>query len=187
MTILKNYTEYIQKIFNVGSKVNSENIQKFKLALDVMIENDGTLYICGNGGSAANAMHISNDFIYGASCGRDDKKIKVEALTSNTSILTCLANDIGYESIFEYQIDVKCTKNDIVLILSGSGNSENIIRAIKKAIKKNILTVGIFGYDGGKALEIVDIPIHTPVDDMQISEDFQLIICHVIMQEYCKK
>ena len=132
----------------------------------------------GAGGSGANAQHIANDFLYGAGI-TNNKGIKVEALVSNSSVITCLANDINYESIFSEQIKVKANEGDLLLVLSGSGNSMNIIKAIEQAKNINVSTFGIIGYDGGKAKKILDDYIHFQLNDMQIVEDLQMFVCHV--------
>jgi len=139
------------------------------------------VFICGNGGSAANAMHIANDFIYGIS--PSEGGLKVEALTANTAVLTCLANDLSFEEIFSHQLHVKAVSGDLLICLSGSGNSPNILRAIEKAKTLNVKTFGILGYDGGKALNLVDHALHFQVNDMQIAEDLQLIIGHMLMKD----
>ena len=97
------------------------------------------LFICGNG-SSANAEHIANDFHYGIAEMSNNKGLKVDALTSNSAIVTCLANDIGCENIFSYQLSVKA-KEDLLLVLSGSGNSKNIIKALDKANEMGMFSV----------------------------------------------
>jgi len=150
---------------------------KLKTAWD----NGKCIYICGNGGSAANAIHIANDWIYGAGVKRGIG-LNVEALSSNAAVLTCLANDIGYENIFSEQIRVKGKNGDILIVLSGSGNSQNIISVLNEADKKNIETFAILGFDGGAAKKIAKHPIHFDVNDMQIAEDLQLIVGHICMK-----
>ncbi len=145
-----------------------------------------TIYICGNGGSAGNANHIANDLIFAA--GKKNKSgLKVESLASNPSIITCLANDIGYENIFSEQIKVKGTKGDLLIALSGSGNSKNIINAIRTAKKKNLYTFAILGFNGGKCKKIVNNYVHYKINDMQISEDMQMIVLNMCIQELMKK
>ena len=145
-----------------------------------------TIYICGNGGSAGNANHIANDLIFAA--GKKNKSgLKVESLASNPSIITCLANDIGYENIFSEQIKVKGTKGDLLIALSGSGNSKNIINAIRTAKKKNLYTFAILGFNGGKCKKIVNNYVHYQINDMQISEDMQMIVLNMCIQELMKK
>jgi len=144
-------------------------------------KNKKTIYFCGNGGSAGNAIHLANDFLYGAGikngCG-----LRVESLPSNQALITCLANDIGYENIFSEQIKVKGNEGDILIALSGSGNSENIIRAIQSANLIGMHTFAILGFSGGKCKTLAKTPIHFSVNDMQISEDLQLIIGHICMK-----
>ena len=149
-------------------------------------KNKRTIYVCGNGGSAGNANHIANDLIFAA--GKKNKKgIKVESLASNPSIITCLANDIGYENIFSEQIKVKGTKGDLLIVLSGSGNSKNVIKAIKEAKKNKLDTFAILGFNGGMCKRIVKNYIHYEVNDMQISEDLQMIVLNICIQELMKQ
>lgn len=143
-----------------------------------------SIYFCGNGGSAGNAIHLANDFIYGAGLGFG-KGLKVEALSANSAVLTCLANDIGYDQIYAEQIRVKGGAGDILIVLSGSGNSPNIIKALETGNDLGLKTFAILGFDGGKAKHLAQFPIHFPVQDMQIAEDLQLIVGHICMQWLC--
>ena len=148
-------------------------------------ENGNRIFLCGNGGSAGNAIHIANDFIYGAgACGKEPALpgLKVIALPSNPAIVTCLANDIGFENIYAYQIDVQANFGDILIVLSGSGNSNNIVNAINTANAKGLNTFAILAFDGGESIKIAKNPIHFDINDMQIAEDLQLIIGHLCMQ-----
>ena len=135
------------------------------------------IFLCGNGGSAANAMHIANDLLYLKGRG-----LKVTALSANQSVLTCLANDLGYENIFSYQLKNLAQKGDLLIVLSGSGNSPNVVNALNAAKKIGMPTCAILGYDGGRCRELADIVIHFPVRDMQIAEDLQLVVGHMLMQ-----
>jgi D-sedoheptulose 7-phosphate isomerase len=152
--------------------------------LKVLISKGHSLYICGNGGSAGNAQHLANDFLYGVSPNKGNA-IRVEALSANASVITCLGNDIGYDHIFSRQLEVKGNRGDILLVLTGSGNSGNIINAITSAKSLGIFTTGVLGFSGGKAKELLDLPIHFPINDMQISEDMQLVVGHMIMRLLC--
>ena len=141
--------------------------------------------ICGNGGSAANALHIANDFHYGiGACGEEPfiPGLKVEALPSNPAVITCLANDTGFENIFKHQLQVKGKQDDVLIALTGSGNSENIFRAINYSKEVGIRNYVITAFDGGRCKSIADNVIHIPINDMQIAEDSQLIIAHICMQ-----
>lgn len=137
------------------------------------------VFLCGNGGSAANAMHMANDFLYGIS-KTDGRGLRVVALPSNPSVLTCLANDVSYTDIFSQQLAVLAQPGDILIALSCSGNSPNIIKAIQKSKEMRLKTFAILGYSGGKCLKLVDAAIHFPVDDMQIAEDCQQIVGHML-------
>lgn len=139
------------------------------------------VFLCGNGGSAGNAIHLANDFLYGIS-KQKGSALRVTALPANSSVLTCLANDEGYEQIFSLQLAVLANRGDVLIALSGSGNSPNIVKVIEQAREMGVKTYAILGYTGGKAKELADVPLHFPVDDMQISEDLQLIAGHMVMQ-----
>lgn len=139
------------------------------------------VFFCGNGGSAGNASHLANDFLYGIA-KRTGGGMKALALTANPAVLTCLANDIGYESIFSEQLAVQGQAGDLLLVLSGSGNSSNITRVLKQAKSMKIKSYAILGYSGGQSKLLADIPIHFPVEDMQIAEDMQLVVGHMLMQ-----
>ncbi len=139
------------------------------------------VFLCGNGGSAGNAIHLANDFLYGVSKTLGSG-LRVSALPANSSVLTCLANDEGYESIFSTQLAVLGRPDDVLIALSGSGNSLNIVMALEQAKAMRIKSYAILGYTGGKAKALADVPIHFPVDDMQISEDLQLVVGHMVMQ-----
>ena len=143
------------------------------------------VFICGNGGSAANALHMANDFHYGiGACGEGIKLpgLRVEALSANTGILTCLANDTGYENIYAHQLQVKANRGDVLIVLSGSGNSANVVNALKTAQKLGLYSYAIVAFGGGKCKQLANEAIHFSIDDMQIAEDTQLIIGHLCMQ-----
>lgn len=154
-----------------------------KLANEMMRcwKKDCQVFICGNGGSAGNAIHLANDFLYGIA-KKHGGGLKINALSANSAVLTCLANDVGYEHIYSEQIAVLSKPGDLLIALSGSGNSKNIINAIEEANKLGLVTSAILGFSGGVCKKIVSIPIHFPVDDMQIAEDMQLIVGHMLMQ-----
>jgi D-sedoheptulose 7-phosphate isomerase len=139
------------------------------------------VFICGNGGSAGNAIHLANDFIYGVAMP-DGNGIRAHALSANPAVLTCLANDIGYERIFAAQLAVQALPGDLLIVFSGSGNSPNIVAALEEARKRGVKSYAVLGYSGGKAKSLADAAIHFPIDDMQISEDLQLVVGHMLMQ-----
>ena len=142
--------------------------------------NGNRIFICGNGGSASTASHYECDFNKGVSY---DQKIKYdfECLSDNVPMMMAIANDIGYEDIFVVPLKNKLKKNDIVIGISGSGNSENVVRAIEYANQIGAETIAICGYSGGKIKETAKYSIHVNVDNMQIVEDIHLVLDHMMM------
>lgn len=139
------------------------------------------VFFCGNGGSAGNAVHLANDFLYGiAKCTGGG--LKVQALSANPAVMTCLANDVGYDYIFSEQLAVLAERGDLLVVLSGSGNSPNILRVLEQASSMGVKSSAILGYSGGKCKSLADLPIHFPIDDMQIAEDMQLVVGHMLMK-----
>jgi len=174
-------SKYVQKLtWAANLPVMAESLKLAIWIRDAWI-NDKTIYFCGNGGSAGNAIHLANDFIYGAG-RRNGKGIRVEALSANSAILTCLANDIGYDFIYSEQLRVKANPGDVLIVLSGSGNSSNVVKAIELGNMLSMKTYKILGFSGGVCKKIAQLPIHFEVDDMQISEDLQLTVGHICMQ-----
>lgn len=139
------------------------------------------VFLCGNGGSAGNAIHLANDFLYGIA-KRTGAGLKVQALSANPAVITCLANDVGYDHIFSEQLAVLAEPSDLLIVLSGSGNSPNILRVLKQASSMGVKSCAILGYSGGKSKSLADFSIHFPVDDMQIAEDMQLVVGHMLMK-----
>ena len=139
------------------------------------------VFFCGNGGSAGNAVHLANDFIYGVA-KRTGGGIRASALSANSAVMTCLANDVGYDRIYCEQLAVQGREGDILIVLSGSGNSPNIVSVLERARAMRIKSYAILGYSGGLSKSLADVAIHFPVNDMQIAEDLQLIVGHMLMQ-----
>ena len=178
----KKYLELLNDSFNDNIFQRVEKLAKHLL---LIWKEEKNLFICGNGGSAANAMHMANDFHYGigaCGCSPSIRGLKVEALPSNPGVITCLANDTGYENIFSHQLINKAKEKDVLITLSGSGNSPNICKAIKTAKSLGMHDYSIIGFNGGKCLELSECPIHFDINDMQIAEDTQLIVGHLCMQ-----
>lgn len=171
---------YLEKLTALIGHIDTDAVKDLALALRSAWQEDRQVFLCGNGGSAANAMHIANDFLYGIS--QDAKGIRAHALPASQPIVTCLANDISYEEIFSKQLEIYGQPGDILIVLSGSGNSMNVVRAIEKAKEIGIKTYALLGYSGGKCLEMADSCCHFKVDDMQISEDLQLVVGHMLMR-----
>lgn len=178
-------TSYLDKLHAVTNEMDWSPVEELAENLYRAVINKRRVYICGNGGSAGNAVHLANDFLYGIS--PKGKALNIEALSANQAVITCLGNDIGYENIYSHQLLVKGQPGDTVIVLSGSGNSANILRVLEVAKQKDIHSFAILGFSGGKAKSLAECAIHFPVDDMQISEDLQMVTGHMLMQFLCEK
>ena len=179
-------SNYLQRLALAAQQIPLEPVERLANAMLECWRARRQLFIFGNGGSAGNAIHLANDYLYGVSRVAGNA-LRVHALPANSAVLTCLANDEGYEHIFAHQLAVLAEPGDIALAFSGSGNSPNILQALEYCKTRGIRSFAVLGYTGGKAKALADIPIHIPVDDMQISEDLQLVIGHLVMQWLSKK
>ena len=144
------------------------------------------VFLCGNGGSGANALHIENDISVGIN-KFSGLRLSVETLGSNIAVSGAISNDYSYEEVFSMQLALKSKPGDLLIAFSGSGNSPNILKVLKEAKKSKVRTCAVLGFDGGKAKALADVPIHFPVDDMQISEDLQLILGHLVLRQFESK
>jgi len=143
-------------------------------------ENDGNIYIFGNGGSASTASHYTNDFNKGIS-EFTDRKFRFTCLNDNVATIMAIANDIGYEEVFRFQLKGRVSTKDLVIGISGSGNSANVVNAITYAKECGVKTIGITGYDGGKTKQLVDLSLNVPIHNMQVTEDIHMIFDHLMM------
>jgi len=173
--------DYVNRLIAAAERAPLAEIERLAAALIDCWRDDRQFFIFGNGGSAGNAIHLANDFLYGVS-QITGHGLRVQALSANTAVISCLANDQGYENIFASQLEVLAQPGDVALALSGSGNSPNILRALELCKACGVTSFAVLGYSGGQAKDLADVPIHVAIDDMQISEDIQLIIGHMLMQ-----
>lgn len=175
------FADYSNRLQSVLSSTDWTGVSRLAEDMRDRWLNRRQVFFCGNGGSSGNATHLANDFLYGIA-KRTGGGMKVLSLAANPSVMTCLANDVGYDSIFSEQLAVQGESGDLVIALSGSGNSPNIIRVLEQARQMGVTSCAILGFSGGRAKSMADYSIHFPVDDMQISEDLQMIVGHMIMQ-----
>lgn len=174
-------SDYQQRLKNAIDQLPIKGLEDLAQSLLQCWREGKQVFFFGNGGSAGNAIHLANDFLYGVS-KQLGHALRAHAISANSAVITCLANDEGYEGIFFRQLAVLAQPGDIVIALSGSGNSPNILKAIEWCKENQVKSIAILGFEGGAAKGMVDISIHVPVKDMQISEDLQLIVGHMMMQ-----
>ena len=150
--------------------------------VDLLLEarkNGNNIYIMGNGGSASTASHFTCDFNKGLSY-KKDIRFKMICLNDNIATMLAYSNDLGYENVFVEQLKNFLKKDDVVIGISGSGNSKNILNAIEYANDLGAKTVALTGFDGGILKNIVDVSIHADVNNMQVAEDVHMMICHML-------
>jgi len=180
----KKRSAYLQRLLSAASSPAMDKVEILQEALRSTWLTGHSIFLCGNGGSAGNAIHLANDLLYGAGI-RNGRGLRVEALTANPAVLTCLANDLGYDEIFSEQLRVKGNPDDILIVFSGSGNSANVVKALETGNAIGMKTFAVLGYSGGKCKALAQVPIHFEIDDMQVAEDLQLIVGHMCMQWLC--
>ncbi|MBI4173401.1 MAG: SIS domain-containing protein [Candidatus Aenigmarchaeota archaeon] len=169
--------EYLARVQATLAKVDVGRIEQFvQLILDTHAR-DGTIYVFGNGGSAATASHLAGDLAKDASLGLQ-RRIKAICLSDNQTAMLAIANDISYEDIFVERLRNLIGKNDLAVGISGSGNSRNVAKALEHANSAGATTVAFCGFDGGKIRDIASLALHAPVLDMEVSEDLHLIFWH---------
>ena len=171
---VENYTRVLQ------DDILQENIQKIAIKSIAAFKDDKKMLLCGNGGSASDAQHIAAEL-----SGRfytDRPPLYAEALHVNSSYMTAVANDYGYEATYARMVEAAGRKGDVLLGISTSGNSPNVVKAMKKAKELGMLTVGFTGKDGGKMKDICDIMICVPSVDTPRIQEAHILIGHIICQ-----
>lgn len=169
--------EYLASVKDTLDRLDRDALVRFVDLIMETYERDGTIFTFGNGGSGANASHICGDFVKGLAFG-DLKRFRAICLNDNIPALMAIANDISYDDIFVEQLRNHVKPGDLVIGLSGSGNSENVVRAFSHAMEVGAVTVALCGFTGGRIREMADHAIHVDIPDMEISEDIHLIIAH---------
>ena len=181
-TQLENFcTDYANKLSDVLGSSDWSGVVQLGLDMRECWAAGRQVFICGNGGSAGNAIHLANDFLYGIA-KRTGAGMRIQALSANPAVITCLANDVGYDYIYSEQLAVLAESGDLLVVLSGSGNSRNILRVLEQAKGMGVRSCAILGYTGGHCKSLADFSIHFEVDDMQIAEDMQLVVGHMLMK-----
>jgi D-sedoheptulose 7-phosphate isomerase len=159
--------------------VSRSEIDGFMKLLAEALETGRTIFVMGNGGSGATASHFAADFNKGISYGKA-KRFRFVCLNDNVPTLTAYANDLGYEEVFVEQLRNFLSPGDLVIGISGSGNSPNILKAIEYANGMGAKTVGLTGYDGGKLRRLAGCGVNIPIDNMQVAEDLHMMLDHLV-------
>lgn len=179
----KTYKTYVKEFSDIGNRVSQENLDQV-LGILIDFPKESRIFVCGNGGSASTAEHFSADFSTGSNrkgCG-----LAVSCLNSNISILTQIANDVGYKDVFAQQLNLEAKEGDILITFTASGNSSNILSAISEAKTRRMKTVAFTGFDGGATRQLVDHPIHveTEFGAYGLVEDIHLSLVHYLVERF---
>ena len=170
---------YKENLISTINKLDSDELINLANAFLEARNNQNTIFVFGNGGSGSTASHMVCDIIKGCSY-KKDLKFKIICLNDNVPTILAYANDVSYDDVFVEQLKNLMSKDDLVIGISGSGNSENIIRAISYANSNGAKTFGMTGFDGGKLKKMSNKSINANINDMQISEDIHLICLHIL-------
>jgi len=174
--------QYFDDLQRVVGRVSREGLDQIASTLMEAYECGRTVFTFGNGGSAALASHLACDLGKGTAYCNGGKRFRVLALTDNLSVLTAWANDSGYEDVFSEQLRTFIQPQDVAFAISASGNSKNVLNALRVAREAHAKTVGISGFEGGEMKPLCDICVVVPSSNMQIIEDLHLAMSHSIFR-----
>ena len=186
MNYSQDIENYVSKEIKALQSIDIEAIDATMQLLVETLEAGKNVYIFGNGGSAATASHYASDFNKCVS-EHTEKKFRFICLNDNIPTITAIANDNGYDEVFSYQLKERLTSGDVVIGISASGNSQNVLNAVEYTKSLGNKIISVTGFNGGKLKPLADISLHTPVDNMQITEDIHLMFNHVMVSIFCKK
>ena len=170
-------------ILNEKDVLSSLDIAVLNKAVNILLEaikNQKTIYCFGNGGSASTASHFQNDFNKILN-SKLHKKFNFICLNDNIATLMAIANDIDYSEVFSFQLKDRLSEGDIIIAISGSGNSVNIIKAVEYAKEQGNIIIGLTGFDGGQLKNYADVNLHANINNMQITEDVHLMFNHLLV------
>jgi D-sedoheptulose 7-phosphate isomerase len=172
---------YRDELFEAWQSVDGEAVSKAAEVLGAAIRGRHIIFACGNGGSAAISNHLLCDFLKGI---QTDTGLlpRVISLAAHLELITAIANDISYDDVFVYQLRTMANPEDVLLTVSSSGNSENIVRAVRLAREKGLRTISMTGFDGGRSAELADINLHVRARNYGIVEDVHQSLMHGLAQ-----
>lgn len=184
--IRQQFLDYCQGLKQALDAIPTPAAEKFLQLLESAYLEGRQVFIMGNGGSGSTASHAAGDLNKGVSYGRE-KRFRVMSLNDNMATVTAYANDVAYSEAYVEQLKNFLNPGDLVIGISGSGNSPSILKAIEYANQHGATTVGLCGFSGGKLAAQAQVPVHIPVNDMQKVEDIHMMLFHVAMQVLCSR
>jgi D-sedoheptulose 7-phosphate isomerase len=185
--MLEKLKQYSQRVEVSLKAIDTSILEKAYHSIDVSIQNGNTLFIIVNGGSAATESHFATDIA--KSITSSGKNGCAFSLCDNSSMLTAISNDYGFEFVFQKQLEIQAKTGDVLLSISASGNSKNLVQAVNYANQNHISTISMTGFDGGILKNISKFSIHVPtaIGDYGVAEDCHSILCHFFSQQLGKK
>jgi D-sedoheptulose 7-phosphate isomerase len=180
---MDNTSAYLQRLQAALSALPHDRLSQLGEILYRAYRNEKQVFTLGNGGSASTASHMAAD-IGKNTIGPNMRRFRVLSLNDNAAMLTALANDLGYESVFREQLQNLIRPGDLLIAISASGNSPNVLQAIRYAQEQCATVVGLLGFDGGEAARLADVAIVVPSDHYGVVEDTHLIINHIIVDYF---
>ena len=178
------FQEYSTKLVKTINAINAREWDDAILKIKETYNTDKQILICGNGGSASTASHYVTDWNK-MTQHYNGRGLRGICMSDNLGIITAYANDYSYADIYSEQLKIYANPGDLLIVISGSGNSPNILNAIEEAHRLQLSTLAVVGFSGGTAAQISQLKVHVPVDDMQISEDLHLVFGHMVMRSLC--
>lgn len=178
-SMLLTIDSYLAEVVDVLGKLRLEALDQVIHRLEEARWKGQQVFTCGNGGSAATAMHFASDLAKGARAV-NKPSIKAESLCDNIALLTAWANDVSYDQVFAQRMALSIEAGDVLVAISASGTSQNVLNAVDRARAVGATTIGFTGFNGGKLKDMVDICITVPSDSMEQIEDVHLLLCHLI-------
>ncbi|MBV9443328.1 MAG: SIS domain-containing protein [Acidobacteriaceae bacterium] len=172
-------TAYRSKLYQALDRIDLDQVERVVQLLKDARANNRHIFTCGNGGSASTASHFVTDMVKGASYLRD-QRFRIMALTDSMPTITAYSNDVSYDCVFTEQLKNFAEPGDVLIAISGSGNSPNVVCAIEYARSRGCSTVALTGRDGGKLGRAADVEVRVAEEHMGRIEDAHLIICHMI-------
>lgn len=183
-----NFNDYLDYTLDALRSVDAGEVNGLIDMLFAAYQQGNTVFVIGNGGSAANASHFAQDLAKGTLAVPDQqKRLRAMSLTDNLPFFSALANDEGYDSVFVQQLRTYADAGDLLIAISGSGNSPNVLNAVRHANENGMKTVGITGFDGGALREIAHGGVHVQLDDMCTSESIHSVVFHYVILQLQEK
>lgn len=177
----KSFVDYSSRLIRAIESIKTEEWDSAAKMLHGAWENQTQVFICGNGGSASTASHLMTDWTKGL-FALTGQSMYVNSLGDNQSLMTALGNDFSYEDVFRKQVEMWGKKGDLLVVISGSGMSQNILNVAEYANANSMKVISLTGFNGGELRKFTDIMANVPVENMQITEDIHLSFGHFVLE-----